>query len=162
MFGYKRTCHYVDESWNLTSQNKWDTKDSMLLMPEIPTTQEAEIWRIKVWRQSRKLDLESLSGKYPIQNRWRVEWLKWYHTCLGSIRPRVQTPVPPKPESSHVVGLTYRKRKQNNGVLFSTLHCLLLFILFYFWQYWNLNSTNCTCWASALPLDPHLQSYCFR
>jgi hypothetical protein len=133
----------------------------MLLMPEILTTEEAEIWRIKVWRHFRKIDLETLSGKYPTQNRCLVEWLKWY-ICLGSIRSWVQTPVPSKPKSPHVVGLTNRNRKQNNGVLFWTLHCLILFILFYFWQYSNLNSTNSTCWASALPLEPRLQSYCFR
>jgi hypothetical protein len=25
-----------------------------------------------------------------------VEWLKWQHTCLASVKSQVQTPVPPK------------------------------------------------------------------
>jgi hypothetical protein len=43
-------------------------------MPIILVTWEAEIRRITVQSQSRKIAHETLSQKYPTQKR---EWLKW-------------------------------------------------------------------------------------
>jgi hypothetical protein len=32
-------------------------------------------------------------------------------------------------------------------------------LLFFWWWYWSLNSGLCTCWAGALPLEPHTKSF---
>jgi hypothetical protein len=43
--------------------------------------------------------MANIFPKYQSQKRWRkglVEWLKGWNTCLVSMRPCIQTPVPLK------------------------------------------------------------------
>jgi hypothetical protein len=62
------------------------------LMPIIPVTQEAEIRRIPAGaNNSWDPVLKILITKIGL-----AESLKWESTCIASMRPWVQTPIPPK------------------------------------------------------------------
>jgi hypothetical protein len=37
-----------------------------------------------------------------------AEWLKWYSTCLASVKPSLQTPVPPKKQTNKQKNVTGR------------------------------------------------------
>jgi hypothetical protein len=75
--------------------------------PVTPATQEAEMRSILIKHQPGQIVCEILSQKKPIQ-KGLMEWLKWYSTCLASMRTQVQIPVPQK---KHTVFLKY---VQNN------------------------------------------------
>jgi hypothetical protein len=69
-------------------------------MPVILATQEADIRRITIWSQPRQIVQEPLfqKKKKKITKRAGGEAEAGKSTCLGSMRPQVQTHVPPKEE----------------------------------------------------------------
>jgi hypothetical protein len=87
--------------------------------PVTPATQEAEMRSILIKHQPGQIVCEILSQKKPIQ-KGLMEWLKWYSTCLASMRTQVQIPVPQK----------FFFKKGKNSSLLSPIERITKVILF--------------------------------
>jgi hypothetical protein len=89
-------------------------KKTPLPVPVILVTQEVQIKRILVRGQPRGGESDPIP---KIPNTKLLEWLKWYSTCLASVRPQVQTLVSPKKKKDCAFGVMYKNTKLSRALV---------------------------------------------